>query len=291
MPIVTALSWKLGTETTDFNAEGKIDIHLNSIFVNGVKKKRIADLSARPDHDGLGCVMLYFSGGDCIKAVLHGGSFAGAAFVEDCIEAFERKAGKCKLPPARSLDSFSLSAPLSPPKELPPGKSSAVVGMDEMDSKLEKAPEQEIAATAAPECSEADKVLAASIEECMAQSFEALPDKSAARTFLEDLSKALKKSPASAALLQACNGLDKRVFDREEEHGKDKKALRAEICEAHGRCERSTNGREALEKQLKVVLSKMDGMKSDNSRMENKIRGMTTGSPLGPSVKRARVVK
>jgi len=285
MPLATSLAWRLGAEQGEAK-NGKIDIHLNSIFVNGVKRRKIAELSALPDHDGLGSLHLNFSCGGEVRATLVGGSLACHAFVEDCAEVLQKnKGGKRKLDMATlagaslALSAGRSSASSARQAEGLTGGAGSVPGTPVVRPTGELQGE---------ETSPEDRLAEAAMKECLGRALQNLDESSSARPFVAALWSNLGRGTAMEAVVKACEVFHGQVKKQEEEQRDEKKLLRAEVGDMQARCERLVRGREALETQLKLLGTRLNCLKEDNARLEGRLRN---GPQPGPAGKRARVQK
>lgn len=287
MPLATSIAWQFGTEAGQAE-EGKIDIHMSSIFLNGVKKKRIIDLSGPPQDDGLGSMRLLFNCGGEISAKLIGGPAACEAFAEDCDEVTRKKTGtplrKRKL--AQRASDSDLGSPCKTQQ------SSASLPISSKDGTEFLKPDIDLPE---PEKLSAEELKAIDIlKDSVGKALKVVSETSASRPVLTSLSLNLSAGSLAEGLAKSCTALDGRLKKQDEVHQEEKKNLRAEVCEAQGRCERLLKGREALEKQLKSLGVRLNQFKEDNANLERKLRGERTGPPPAtgiPASKRARSSK
>jgi len=278
MPMATSLAWRLGAEEGKAN-NGKIDILLNSIFVNGVKRRKIAELSGLPDHDGHGSLQLNFSCGGEVRATLVGGSRACSAFVEDCAEVLQKQSsGKRKLDMA-TLAGASLSSA---------GRAAAVAS--DQIRELKRRVSGEASEKASEKASEmletrsmsgeretgelqGEDLARTAMKECFGHVLQDLPESSLARPFVAALWSNLGMGSAMEAVVKTCEVFHGQVKKQEEVHREEKKLLRAEVGDMQARCERLVRGRDALETQLKLLGTRLKCLKEDNARLEGRLRG------------------
>lgn len=278
MPLATSLAWRLGAEEGNAK-DGKIDILLNSIFVNGVKRRKIAELSGLPDHDGHGSLHLNFSCGGEVRATLVGGSRACSAFVEDCAEVLQKQSsGKRKLDMA-TLAGASLSSA---------GRAAAAAS-DQIFRQLKRRVSGEASDRASDKASEMfetrslsgeretgelqeDDLARTAMRECFGRVLQDLPESSLARPFVAALWSNLGQGSAMEAVVKTCEVFNGQVKRQEEVHREEKKLLRAEVGDMQARCERLVRGRDALETQLKLLGTRLNCLKEDNARLEGRLR-------------------
>lgn len=298
MPIATHILWQLDGERGECK-EGKIDVILNSIFVNGIKRRRMIDMSTLPHHDGAGNIVLQFSCGGSIEAKLVG-FVAAAAFVEDCIEVLVRRLGKGKLPPPACRAAEPETNPSACKNDVsseqigivpPAGKDDLlggqgplnfVLGMDsnavsESCSLSQKEDQKQAESSKQPHLS---------FEDCLDKAVLELPDNSFARTLLNKICVSKHAKSCSTSLRQLCEAFDKQASAREEKHGDDKKAIRSELIEAKEQCSRLLKGRELLEKEFKTLCARMEAADLEKKNLERLLREERSQSK--PAAKRQR---
>jgi len=298
MPLATCLAWRLGAEKGE-SKDGKIDIHLNSIFVNGVKRRKIAQLSGLPEHDG-DVLQLNFSCGGEVRATLVGGSKACSAFVEDCAEVLQKQSsGKRKLDMATlagaSLSSAGRAAAKASDqiRELKRRVSGEASGMERQTSVASEMHERgSVAESVAGEietCEVQEEDLArTAMKECFGRVLQDLPESSLARPFVAALWSNLGLGSALEAVVKTCEVFHGQVKKQEEVHREEKKLLRAEVGDMQARCERLVRGRDALETQLKLLGTRLKCLKEDNDRLEARLRAGPQPANAG---KKARAQK
>mmetsp|Transcript_113503 Transcript_113503/g.177494 ORF Transcript_113503/g.177494 Transcript_113503/m.177494 type:complete len:344 (+) Transcript_113503:66-1097(+) len=271
MPFATYMTWQLDGEKAEYK-EGKIDVILNSIFLNGTKRRKIVDMSTLPHHDGVGNISLHFSCGGSIEATLVG-SAAATAFVEDCVEVLVRRLGKGKLPPTR--------------------RSSTQDTADSTDSNLKVKCEasQMNDGVGGPSVEEESlKQAPLSLEACLDQAVSELPQLSFARTLLSRIcsSQPAKTSPTS--LLQVCEAFDKQAAEKEQKRRDEEKDIRKQLTAAKEQCTRLLTGRELLEKEFKSLCARLEAADSKSTHLERLLREQNTSrAKAEPPAKRQRV--
>jgi len=265
MPLATSLAWQLGDEQGEAQ-EGKIDIHLNSIFINGVKRRRIAELSQLPAHDAAGSLELNFNCGGKVQAKLLGGLPACTAFVEDCADILRRNSGKRKLSlVATALLTGADSASLQAPQKPAAAALIASTGQEVKHGDNGVDGGHAVATGALPEEHEpVDLSVSKAVSDGLAAALQALPASSSARPFLDELRTGLQRSAVVDAVVDASKSFEGQTALKEEKHSADMKTLRAEVSETKARCERLLRGRDSLEKQLRNVCSELGVLKEMN---------------------------
>jgi len=266
------MTWQLDGEKAEYK-EGKIDVILSFIFLNGTKRRKIVDMSTLPHHDGVGNISLHFSCGGSIEATL-AGSAAAAAFVEDCIEVLVRRLGKGKLPPTR--------------------RSSTQDTADSTDSnvkaKLCNASQRNDGVGGLSVEEESPKQAPLSFEACLDQAVSELPQLSFARTLLSSICSSLPAKTSPSSLLQVCEAFDKQAVEKEQKRRDEEKDIRKQLTAAKEQCTRLLTGRELLEKEFKSLCARLEAADSKNTHLERLLREQNTSRAKNePPAKRQRV--
>lgn len=297
MPLATSLAWRFGAEKGEAK-DGKIDIHLNSIFVNGVKRRKIADLSSMPTHDGFGGLRMSFTGDGEIRGALLGGAPACKAFIEDCTDILKKQGGKRKLDdllkqetkpanvdvlkqdtqpaavvPHVAAESASHNAtcsdatPGAAPTPSASSDSSSTVQPENAQSAVE-----ETAVPAPRQPTKAEEELAEGIGAALQMLSELAPSRPFVSSLYSQLTAPKQGMTVDKALASACKSFNSRIAEKEEAHRAEKYALRVEVAQVNTRCEGLLKAKDKMEQHFKTVAGQVSALKEINQNLERKVR-------------------